>query len=148
MDRESIMTTDPKAGADAVREALQFYADRGHFMLSDADAWDTVSDEPQNYWCDEAGTATVEDGSVARAALASTAQPSAVWYTNQSGPNVYRDNVIKSAAQGEAVAWISEQASNFLDGEYPVQLWAYPAPDETYCVPLYVHPSKPTGAAT
>ena len=25
--------------------------------------------EPQNYWCDEAGTATVEDGSIARLAL-------------------------------------------------------------------------------
>ena len=50
--------------------ALQFYADKDHFMLSDPDVWDTVSDEPQNFWCDEAGTATVEDGSIARAALA------------------------------------------------------------------------------
>ncbi|MGB3290986.1 MAG: hypothetical protein WBA83_17065 [Burkholderiaceae bacterium] len=53
-----------------LREALQFYADQDHFIISDDDAWDTVSGEPQNYFCDEAGTATVEDGSIARAALA------------------------------------------------------------------------------
>jgi hypothetical protein len=49
---------------------LQFYAKRFHFDMSDDSAWDTVSGEPQNFWCDEAGTATVEDGSVARAVLA------------------------------------------------------------------------------
>jgi len=57
---------------EALREALRFYAQREHFALSDANAWDTVSGEPQNYWCDDAGTATVEDGATARAALAST----------------------------------------------------------------------------
>ena len=30
----------------------------------DNESWDTVSGEPQNLWCDEAGTATVEDGTV------------------------------------------------------------------------------------
>jgi hypothetical protein len=54
-----------------LREALSFYADGNHFLISGKDSWDTVSGEPQNYWCDEAGTATVEDGSVAKAALAS-----------------------------------------------------------------------------
>jgi hypothetical protein len=49
--------------------ALQFYADGGHFLLSDDTAWDTVSGEPQNLWCDEAGTATIEDGSIATHAL-------------------------------------------------------------------------------
>ena len=53
-----------------LRKALQFYADGHHFTKSDGDAWDTVSGEPQNYWCDEAGTATVEDGSIAKLALA------------------------------------------------------------------------------
>ena len=48
---------------------LRFYADKSHFSISDDMAWDTVSGEPQNFWCDEAGTAMVEDGSVARAAL-------------------------------------------------------------------------------
>lgn len=70
-----------------LRKALQFYADGHHFTKSDGDAWDTVSGEPQNYWCDEAGTATVEDGSIAKLALAghpikfededATAQPAA-----------------------------------------------------------------------
>lgn len=52
--------------------ALTFYAERKHFILADPDAWDTVSGEPQNLWEDEANTATVEDGSVARQALAAT----------------------------------------------------------------------------
>ena len=55
---------------NALREALTFYAEKNHFMLSDESAWDTVSGEPQNLWCDEAGTAIVEDGAIARAALA------------------------------------------------------------------------------
>ena len=50
--------------------ALTFYADGQHFDKADPDAWDTVSGEPQNWWCDEAGTATVEDGSIAEMALA------------------------------------------------------------------------------
>lgn len=52
-----------------LRKALKFYADGEHFIKADDSAWDTVSGEPQNYWCDEAGTATVEDGSIARLAL-------------------------------------------------------------------------------
>lgn len=51
------------------REALEFYAQGRHFGLSDESAWDTVSGEPQNFWCDEAGTATIEDGSIAKLAL-------------------------------------------------------------------------------
>ncbi|TAL65642.1 MAG: hypothetical protein EPN79_10685 [Burkholderiaceae bacterium] len=53
----------------ALREALQFYAGGAHFLRSDPDAWDTVSGEPQNYYCDEAGTATIEDGTFARLVL-------------------------------------------------------------------------------
>lgn len=51
-------------------EALEFYAEESHFTKHDPDAWDTVSGEPQNFWEDDANTATVEDGSIARAALA------------------------------------------------------------------------------
>lgn len=51
-------------------EALKFYADKNHLMIAAPDAWDTVSGEPENLLCDDAGTATVEDGSIARAALA------------------------------------------------------------------------------
>lgn len=54
---------------DLLRTALQFYANGDHFNLSDDTAWDTVSGEPQNWWCDEAGTATVEDGSIAAMVL-------------------------------------------------------------------------------
>ena len=54
--------------SERMREALMFYAEGDHFTF-DRDAWDTVSDEPQNYWCDEAGTATVEDGTIAKLAL-------------------------------------------------------------------------------
>ncbi|MCL6470123.1 MAG: hypothetical protein I4O48_17660 [Ralstonia sp.] len=52
-----------------VLDVLRFYAHGHHFGLSDDTAWDTVSGEPQNFWCDEAGTATVEDGSIAKALL-------------------------------------------------------------------------------
>lgn len=54
------------------RAALQFYAEKSHFTISEESAWDTVSGEPANFWCDEEGTATVEDGTVAAMALAGT----------------------------------------------------------------------------
>lgn len=60
----------PVCRAMQLERALKFYADGQHFDKSGApDAWDTVSGEPPNYWCDEAGTATVEDGSIAKLAL-------------------------------------------------------------------------------
>lgn len=52
-----------------LRAALQWYADGLHFDKASPDAWDTVSGEPQNWWCDEDGTATVEDGSIAAMVL-------------------------------------------------------------------------------
>jgi hypothetical protein len=62
-----------REAADAIenlRAALQWYADGLHFDKASPDAWDTVSGEPQNWWCDEAGTAMVEDGSLASMVLA------------------------------------------------------------------------------
>ena len=56
-------------GRENIRAALQWYADGLHFDKASPDAWDTVSGEPQNWWCDEAGTATVEDGSIAAMTL-------------------------------------------------------------------------------
>ena len=50
---------------ESLRAALKWYADGEHFTKADQNAWDTVSGEPQNWWCDEAGTAMVEDGSLA-----------------------------------------------------------------------------------
>ncbi len=49
---------------DKLRAALRYYADKRHFLIADEDAWDTVSDE--------AGTATIEDGTVAAMALKGT----------------------------------------------------------------------------
>ena len=54
---------------EAILSALRFYANGTHMNLADKDAWDTVSGEPPNFWCDEAGTATIEDGSIAAMAL-------------------------------------------------------------------------------
>lgn len=53
----------------ALEAALKFYADGDHLLLADADAWDTCSGEPVNFLHDDAGTASVEDGSIAKAAL-------------------------------------------------------------------------------
>lgn len=50
-------------------KALQFYADGHHFVKHDASAWDAVSGEPMNFEEDEANTATVEDGSIAKLTL-------------------------------------------------------------------------------
>lgn len=52
-----------------LESALKFYADGDHLLLADSDAWDTCSGEPINFLHDEAGTASVEDGSIAKAAL-------------------------------------------------------------------------------
>ena len=57
------------------RAALEFYAKGNHFVRHEADAWDTVSGEPTNFFEDESNTATVEDGSVAAMALAGTPLP-------------------------------------------------------------------------
>lgn len=58
----------------ALEAALKFYADGDHLLLADADAWDTCSGEPINFLHDEAGTASVEDGSIAKAALKPAAE--------------------------------------------------------------------------
>ena len=49
--------------------ALKFYADGDHLLLADPDEWDTCSGEPINWLHDAAGTASVEDGSVAKQAM-------------------------------------------------------------------------------
>jgi len=50
-------------------KALEYYANGNHLLLADPDAWDTCSGEPLNFLHDDAGTASVEDGSIARVAL-------------------------------------------------------------------------------
>jgi hypothetical protein len=56
------------AMVEVFRCVREFYAQGEHFHFDRA-AWDTVSGEPQNYWCDEEGTATVEDGTIAKLAI-------------------------------------------------------------------------------
>lgn len=72
--REHLLAYIPDAAqaestVERLRQALKFYADGDHFIKHQPDAWDTVSGEPANFWEDESNTATVEDGSVAKAAL-------------------------------------------------------------------------------
>lgn len=70
MEAERQRIPDPRdAEIENLRAALQWYADGLHFDKASPGAWDTVSGEPQNWWCDEAGTATVEDGSIAAMVL-------------------------------------------------------------------------------
>ena len=61
--------TDDKPSRADLLAAVQFYADREHLIWTDESAWDTVSGEPQNWWCDEAGTAMIEDGTLAKMTL-------------------------------------------------------------------------------
>jgi hypothetical protein len=64
---------EAEAAADEIanlRLALKWYADGEHFAKTDSNAWDTVSGEPQNWWCDEAGAGMVEDGTLAAKVLA------------------------------------------------------------------------------
>jgi len=58
------------AEIERLRAGLKFYADGDHMALSDPNAWDTVTGEPQNWYCDGAGTATLEDGTIAKQVLA------------------------------------------------------------------------------
>lgn len=58
-----------RANVSTARGWLQYYADGSHFIQHDPTAWDTVSGEPENFQEDEAATATVEDGSMAKLAL-------------------------------------------------------------------------------
>lgn len=58
-----------RAENERLRQALRFYAHRCHLTLGEPNAWDIVSGEPPNYLCDEAGTATIEDGTIACMAL-------------------------------------------------------------------------------
>ena len=72
-----------------LRCALRYYATGQHFSRGDNDAWDTVSGEPQNFWCDEAGTATVEDGSFAAHSLRNNMEWSAEDATPIEGEKPY-----------------------------------------------------------
>ena len=55
---------------DALRERLQWYADKQHLSGPDWDDWDSVSGEPENWLCPPTDEAMmVEDGGMARLTL-------------------------------------------------------------------------------
>jgi len=64
-----VAQTAPQPEQSGLVEALEYYANGDHMLLADPDAWDTCSGEPLNFLHDEAGTASVEDGTIAKAAL-------------------------------------------------------------------------------
>lgn len=63
------LNREPNPTREDLIATLTFYAEKGHFQLADESQWDTVSGEPANLWCDSAGTATIEDGSMAKLTL-------------------------------------------------------------------------------
>jgi len=64
---DALCKTDERLGHCLT--ALRYYASGDHFIINNTQLWDTVSGEPQNFWCDEAGSATVEDGRIAALTL-------------------------------------------------------------------------------
>jgi hypothetical protein len=64
---------DVTAERDNLKAALKFYAEREHYHFESGN-WDTVSGEPLNIlWCGDEPD-FIEDGTVARNALAEGAQ--------------------------------------------------------------------------
>lgn len=76
-----------------LRESLGYYAEQDHFTLYEPEAWDTVSGEPENLLCDEAGTAMVENGSIAARAFYATGSN---WLANKLRES--RDGAIEEVA--------------------------------------------------
>lgn len=70
---EEQQKSDQSADLERVWGLLEFYARGDHFTVHVENSWvrsmDVETEEPQDEWIDEAGTATVEDGAIARAAL-------------------------------------------------------------------------------
>lgn len=112
-----------RAVPDGWREALQFYADKCHFTVSEESAWDTVSGEPANFWCDEEGTATVEDGTVAAMALAGTPlrdeeEDAAAPVTSQAEPHVDSTSELH-VGDSSFESWMGCHEPDRRDGRHP-----------------------------
>lgn len=75
VDRDALQhqLTASAARSTELERGLKFYADGNHLLLADPDEWDTCSGEPINFLHDSAGTASVEDGSIAKQILAQSA---------------------------------------------------------------------------
>lgn len=81
---------------ELLESALRFYA-HGHHFFGDLTTWDTVCDEPQNFWCNEAGDATVEDGSIAKKFLLGKWQD---WGGNEAPDLLPEERASESEEQG------------------------------------------------
>lgn len=89
----------PVSIPQAMLDALRFYANRDHMALADESAWDTVSGEPPNFWCDEAGTATIEDGAIAAMALRGVAVD---WTADDGAPPAPIEGEVSMVANATA----------------------------------------------
>lgn len=137
-------TGKPDVEVARLREALQFYADGHHFVMHQAEFWDTVSGEPANFYEDEANTATVEDGSVAKAALAGVVLPCTD--ADLAAP--------ADAPVAEPVAW-SYEVGTTVDKHGKYNNWAHqmtrykpvvPPDSIRNLTPLYTRPPAPEDA--
>jgi hypothetical protein len=73
--RAAAAVTACQARIANLEDALRYYAQGQHFSVIDSSAWDTCSGEPTNFQFDDAGTAMVEDGSIAKMVLAGAPMP-------------------------------------------------------------------------
>lgn len=108
-DRKSSIV-DLQQRLTVAEQALKFYADGDHLLLADADAWDTCSGEPVNFLHDEAGTASVEDGSIAKAALKPAAEgegtkPQEAYEVFPDSPGGYYNGCPPSALADPMQCW-------------------------------------------
>ncbi len=118
-------------------KALKFYADGDHLLLADPDSWDTCSGEPQNFLRDEAGTASVEDGSVAKATLeallSASAEPAPECFCVEHGLHIetlqkllrdFLDSVRNAPVSSGVCCCGSNMDSHGMgDGHSPVDEW-------------------------
>jgi len=106
-------------------EALKFYANGDHLLLADPDAWDTCSGEPINFLHDDAGTASVEDGSIAKAALDSL-NSSPVSAGDDAEQAAFEDWLVRVCPSGDAdsvhAQWLeSSDYEDFCDQAYDIE---------------------------
>ncbi|NVZ62032.1 hypothetical protein HX867_08055 [Pseudomonas gingeri] len=84
------------------QEALKFYAERSHYHFESGN-WDTVSGEPLNILWNGDEPDFIEDGSVARAVLSASAEPSEQAYpTRHEQPHDLQASSLREAMEREA----------------------------------------------
>ena len=121
---------------ERLRAALKFYANREHYHFESGN-WDTVSGEPLNIlWCGDEPD-FIENGSVARAALSASAEPSKIGNPELSAstapaasiPDGYclmprrltAENGAKALLLGEFKLQVTRECPECLDLEEPAE---------------------------